>query len=364
MADSGGEKTEEATSKKVDDSRKQGQVWKSKDFTGVAVFCVGMAIVKAIFPQLEVKVSELFMFTIDSMSHPENLAQATRQAMFMGLIAMLSITVPIAGGAAVVGALVEFLQVGSLFTVDPLIPKLEKLNPIEGMKNLFSKKQIVELLKSMFKIGVTGYVVFGVVRDAMAMVVATIRGDTQLTMLVMGELVFRVSVRVVMLLLLFAIFDLWFQRHSYMKDLMMTKDEVKREYKESEGDPHHKAKRKEFHMEILEGAQMEAVKKADVVVTNPDHLAIALLYDKENDGAPRVIAKGMGVKAEAIKGLARDAEVAILRNVPLAHALHRVEVGQEIPEELYDAVAEVLNFVYQLESAAPAASSAAVEKVA
>jgi flagellar biosynthetic protein FlhB len=188
-----------------------------------------------------------------------------------------------------------------------------------------------------------------VVRDAMAMVVATIRGDTKLTMLVMGELVYRVSLRVVMLLLLFAIFDIWWQRHSYMKDLMMSKDEVKREYKESEGDPHHKAKRKELHMEILEGAQMEAVKKSDVVVTNPDHLAIALSYDKANDGAPRVIAKGMGVRAEAIKALAKDADVTILRNVPLAHALHRVDVGQEIPEELYDAVAEVLNFVYQLE---------------
>lgn len=346
----GGEKTEEPTQKKIDDSRKQGQVWKSRDFTGVAVFCVGMAIVKATFGKLESKVNDLFMFTFDAMAHPQRLETATSQAMLIAVTDLLVLTVPIAGGAAVCGALVEFLQVGSLFTLDPLIPKLEKLNPIEGMKNLVSKKQIVELLKSMFKIGVTGYVVFGVVRDAMAMVVGTIRGDTQLTMLVMGELVYRVSVRVTMLLLLFAIFDIWFQRHSYMKDLMMSKDEVKREYKESEGDPHHKAKRKELHMEILEGAQMEAVKKADVVVTNPDHMAVALLYDKQNDGAPRVIAKGMGLKAEAIKGLAKGHEVAILRNVPLAHALHRVDVGQEIPEELYDAVAEVLNFVYQLKA--------------
>jgi len=344
----GGEKTEEATQKKIDDSRKQGQVWKSRDFTGVAVFCVGMSVVKATFPKLETKVSELFHFTIDAMTHPQNLEMATSEAMLIAVTDILLITVPIAGGAAVIGALVEFLQVGSLFTLDPLMPKLEKLNPIAGMKNLISKKQIVEFLKSMFKIGVTGYVVWGVVRDAMAMVVGTIRGDTALTMMVMGELVYRVSVRVTGLLVLFAIFDIWWQRHSYMKDLMMSKDEVKKEYKESEGDPHHKAKRKELHMEILEGAQMEAVKKADVVVTNPDHMAIALQYDKSADGAPRVIAKGMGKRAEAIKELAKDSEVAILRNVPLAHALHRVDVGQEIPEELYDAVAEVLNFVYQL----------------
>jgi flagellar biosynthesis protein FlhB len=306
-------------------------------------------------------VNELFLFTIDAMSHPETLELKTKEAMLMGVIALLLLTVPVAGGAAVIGGLVEFLQIGALFTTDPLIPKLEKLNPIDGLKNMFGKKQIVELLKSMFKIGVTGYVVYGVVRDAMGMVVSTIRGDTALTMLVMGELVYRVSLRVTLLLLLFAIFDIWWQRHSYMKDLMMSKDEVKREYKESEGDPHHKAKRKELHMEILEGAQMEAVKKSDVVVTNPDHMAVALLYDNENDGAPRVIAKGMGVRAEAIKALAKDNDVAILRNVPLAHALHRVDVGQEIPEELYDAVAEVLNFVYQLKGAsAPGAGQKVV----
>ncbi|MBL8949401.1 MAG: type III secretion system export apparatus subunit SctU [Myxococcaceae bacterium] len=346
----GGEKTEEPTQKKIDDSRKQGQVWKSRDFTGVAVFCVGMAIVKATFHKVETTVTELFMFTIDAITHPRDLELATYEAMLIAVVDLLLLTVPVAGGAAIAAGLVEFLQVGSLFTLDPLMPKLEKLNPIEGMKNLISKKQIVEFLKSMFKIGVTGYVVFGVVRDAMAMVVGTIRGDTALTMLVMGELVYRVSVRVTMLLIMFAIFDIWWQRHSYMKGLMMSKDDVKKEYKESEGDPHHKAKRKELHMEILEGAQMEAVKKADVVVTNPDHMAVALQYDRGADGAPRVIAKGMGKRAEAIKGLAKDSDVTILRNVPLAHALHRVDVGMEIPEELYDAVAEVLNFVYQLKA--------------
>ncbi len=348
MADEGGEKTEDASDKKVDDSRKRGQVWKSRDFTGVAVFCVGMAALKSTFPNLEEKINDLFHFVIDAMMHPKTLDLATKQVMFIAVGDIILLTIPVAMGAAVVGALVEFLQVGALFTMDPLIPKLEKLNAIEGLKNMISKKSIVEMLKSIFKISVTGYVVYGVVRDAMGLVVGTIRGDTNLTMLIMGELMYRVSVRVVLLLLLFAIFDIWFQRHSYMKDLMMSKDEVKREYKESEGDPHHKAKRKEMHQEIMEGAQMQAVKKADVVVTNPDHMAVALAYDKGNDGAPRVIAKGMNLRAEAIKELARESDVTLIRNVPLAHALHRVEVGEEIPEELYDAVAEVLNFVYQL----------------
>ena len=157
-----------------------------------------------------------------------------------------------------------------------------------------------------------------------------------------------------MLFVMFAIFDVWWQRKSYYDDMKMTKDEVKKEYKESEGDPHHKAKRKELHQEIMEGAQMEAVKDADVIVTNPDHVAVALKYDTSKDGAPRVLAKGIDFKAQRIKDMARGLDVPMLRNVPLAHALLRVDVGHEIPEELYDAVAEVLNFVYGLKNGAPA----------
>jgi flagellar biosynthetic protein FlhB len=351
----GGDKTEEPTDKKLEDSRKEGQVWKSKDLTGVVVFLVGLGTVKATWPSIEQKLKEIFLYSFDHVAHPEDLTNTTYRLMLMMLSDVILLTLPIAGGAAVVGALAEFLQVGALFTVKPLIPKLDKLNPIAGFKNMFGKKQIVELAKNLFKIGVTGYVVYGVVRDSMGMVVATIRGTVDTTMAVMGELVYRVSVRVSLLFFVFAVFDVWFQRKSYMKDMMMAKDEVKKEYKESEGDPHHKAKRKEFHQEILEGAQMEAVKGADVIVTNPDHIAVALKYDKERDGAPRVLARGFDARAEAIKQLAKGSEVAILRNVPLAHALVRVEVGQEIPEELYDAVAEVMNFVYQLKTGVAAA---------
>jgi flagellar biosynthetic protein FlhB len=129
---------------------------------------------------------------------------------------------------------------------------------------------------------------------------------------------------------------------------MMSMQEIKREYKDSEGDPHNKAKRKEMHHEIVEGAQMAAVAEADVVVTNPEHVAVALKYDKERDGAPRILCKGLDNRAQDMKALARQHDIPMMRNVPLAHALFRVEVGQEIPEELYDAVAEVLNFVYGL----------------
>jgi len=159
----------------------------------------------------------------------------------------------------------------------------------------------------------------------------------------------------VLMFVAFAIFDVWFQHKSFMKKMMMSKEDVKKEYKESEGDPHHKAHRKQMHMEIMNSEQMEAVKSADVVVTNPEHVAVALKYDRDKDGAPKVLAKGLDARAQAIRELAKQAEVPLLRNVPLAHALLRIEVNQEIPEDLYDAVAEVLNFVYQLKAPAAAA---------
>jgi flagellar biosynthetic protein FlhB len=349
------DKTEEPTSKKLDDARKKGQIWKSKDLTGVFGLVVGLGVVRSTWPDVEAKVTELFRYSFDHIAHPEGIQEATSHLMTMGLNSVLMLSLPVVAAVALVGGLVDFLLVGSLFTIDPLFPKLEKLNPIAGLKNLISKKQIIELLKNLAKISVAGYVTFGVVRDSMPLVVETVRNDINVTLAVMGELLYRLAMRVGMVFFLFAIFDVWWQRMSYMKDMMMSKEDVKKEYKESEGDPHTKAKRKEMAHELLEGAQMEAVKDADVIVTNPDHVAVALKYDKDKDVAPRVLVKGLDFKAERIKALAREMDVPTLRNVPLAHALLRVDVGEQVPEELYDAVAEVLNFVYGLKNETPAA---------
>lgn len=348
------EKTEEPTQKKLNDSRKKGQVWKSKDLTGVFVLLVGLGAVKASWDNIETQIKILFRFSFDQMTRPESLETATFHLMEMGVRTLLVLVAPVLLASAVVAGLAEFLQVGSLFTLDPLMPKLDKLNPIQGLKNIFSKKTAVDLIKNLAKISVAGYVIFGVIRDGMGMVVQTVRMDVPGIMMVMGEMVYRVAFKIGLIFLLFSIFDIWWQRKSYMKDMMMSKDEVKKEYKESEGDPHHKAHRKQMHQEIMESAQMESVKSADVIVTNPDHVAVALKYDREKDAAPRVLAKGLDSKAEQIKELAKASDVPLLRNVPLAHALLRVDVGQDIPEELYDAVAETLNFVYGLKEGSPA----------
>lgn len=346
MADEGGEKTEEPTQKKLDDARKKGQVWKSRDLTGSFVFMAGFFIMAASFPFTYQHYRAVLYeaFATVSKTPITDLDIATN--VYHGLYLVVLLTLPPAMGGALVGALADFLQVGSLFTFEPITPKLDKLNPIEGLKNLFSKKQAVELIKSTAKLAITAYVAYAVVKGELRLVIASARGTPDLILIAAGAILYKLTTRVALVFVLFSIFDLWWQHRSFMKDMMMTKDEVKREYKESEGDPHHKAKRKEMHQEILEGAAMDQVAEADVVVTNPDHYAVALRYDKDNDQAPRVVAKGLDARAQRIKAIAREGGVTEVRNVPLAHALYRLDVGDEIPEALYDAVAEVLNFVY------------------
>ncbi|MCL2012561.1 MAG: type III secretion system export apparatus subunit SctU [Cystobacterineae bacterium] len=344
----GGEKTEQPTSKKIRDARKDGNVWKSQDLKSVLGFVVAMGVLKSMWPFWEDRINMMFLFTFDAIAQPENISQAIRDALNMGIWNVLLLSLPVVISCAVVGSLTDFLLVGALFSPKVLMPKLDKLNPLSGLKNLFSQQKLMELPKSLVKMGVTGFVVYLVIQDALKFITLTVTQEANVTMALMGELIFRLVVQVSLAYLAFAIFDVWFQHYSYRKKMMMSMQEVKREYKESEGDPHSKAKRKQMHHEIMEGAQMAAVADADFVVTNPEHVAVALKYDKEQDSAPRVLCKGLDSRAQSIKELARRHDVAILRNVPLAHALFRIEIGSEIPEELYDAVAEVLNFVYGL----------------
>ncbi len=340
------EKTEEPTDKKLEDARKKGQVSKSRDLTGALVFMVGFFVIAALFPWSLEQFKQGFLLAFSKIGAKEISPDDITAACFHGIRAILTLSLPAIAAAAVVGGLSDFLQVGALFTFEPLMPKLDKLNPLEGLKNLFSKKQLVELLKSSLKLGLATYIAWGVLRDELRLVTSTARGDAGLILVAAGRILYRLSTRIALLFILFAIFDIWWQRRVYLKDMRMTKDEVKREYKESEGDPHHKAKRKEMHQEILEEAAMNEVGSADVIVTNPEHYAVAIRYDKEKDSAPRVLAKGIDAKAARIREIAQRAGVPLMRNVPLAHALYRIDVGQEIPEALYDAVAEVLNFVY------------------
>ena len=251
MSDEGGEKTEEPTQKKIDDSRKKGQVWKSRDLTGALVFMAGFFTMAATFPLTYQHYKVALYRAFAAVSQRPLTEEMIYANTFEGLYLVVLLTLPPAFAGAVVGGLADFLQVGSRSTFEPIMPKLDKLNPIEGFKNLFSKKQLVELLKSTAKMGITTYVAYAVVKGELRLVIASARASPDLILLAAGAVIYKLTTRVALIFVVFAIFDVWWQHRSFMKDIMMTKDEVKREYKESEGDPHHKAKRKEMHQEIL-----------------------------------------------------------------------------------------------------------------
>ncbi len=349
MAESdSGEKTEEPTQKKIDDARKQGQIWKSRDLSSTLVFMLGLGTFKLFWPYAQGEIVKFFHAAIDLISQPSSeLPRATFGLLYRGGITIILMSAPVMVACVLIGMITDFLQVGPLVSAKALEPQLNRINPLSGAKNLFSKKQLFELLKSNLKMFVAIYMGYTAVRDSIRTVALTVRGDAADALAVLGHLIYLVVIRIGLLFLLFAVVDVWFQRRAYMKNLMMTKEEIKREFKESEGDPHHKSHRKQMHQEIIEGAQMDAVKGADVVVTNPDHVAVALKF-APGDAAPIILLKGVDARAEAIKAIARDSEICLVRNVPLARALLEHEVGQEVPPELYDGVAEVLAFVYGL----------------
>jgi flagellar biosynthetic protein FlhB len=255
---------------------------------------------------------------------------------------------PVLAAVTLIAFIGEGVMAQGVFTAETVLPKLDKLDPVQGFKNLFSKRQLVELLKSILKMVVVSWITYLVLKDEIASLLTMLMVDADKSGYATAVLAGRLAVKVSLLYAGLGIADALYQWRQYIKDMMMTREEVKQEYKQSEGDPHHKAARKQLHQEILQHQMVQEVKSADVVVTNPDHIAVAIKYDKDSDRAPKVIAKGQRVIAEQIKQIAKENNIPIMRNVPLAHALMRVELGDEIPEELYDAVAEVLNWVYSL----------------
>lgn len=263
------------------------------------------------------------------------------------LIALVS--APVALGALVTGLLANYLQVGFLFTLDPLTPNFDRINPLSGLKRVFSKRAFAEFLKSLLKLSIIGYVAFRVVADDLAVFPSLLELDlTQIVEFLIG-LVSRMLLWVGLAMLVVAVADYYFQRWEYDRSLRMTRREVKDELRQTEGSPEVRSKIRQKQREIARRRMMQDVKRADVVVTNPTHYAIALEYKQEEMGAPRVLAKGQGLIALRIREIAKESDVPVVENPPLARELHRVvDVGKEIPAEMFQAVAEIFAFLYQL----------------
>ena len=347
------EKTEEPTPKKRKDAREEGQVLQSREVTSAFILLATFVGLK-VFGKHTLNYLTKFMTdtyktieNVDELFYENNLMPNFLKivAAFAGLVA------PILFVAFLAALLINYVQVGFLFTTKPLNVKLSRINPIEGFKRLFSKRALVELIKSILKIILIGYTAYSFMKKNITQVLSLSKLEPTIILKNFTSLAFSFSIKIVGVLMVLAFLDYLFQWREYEKNLMMTKQEIKEEYKQTEGDPLVKSKIREKQRRIAMSRMIQEVPKADVIITNPTHLAIAIKYDKDLYGAPYIIAKGADIIAENIKKVGKEHSVPVVENKPLARALYdSVDVGDLIPEELYEAVAEVLAYVYSLKN--------------
>ena len=350
MADGGtGEKTEEPTPERLRKLRKEGNVPKSQDVTSAVSFLVVFTVLGATFGAMAKWMVDYVNLTYQvaarSAERPEVLAS---HVLTEALLTMARLCAPTLAAAFVVGISMNVAQVGFMFTMKPITPDLNKINPINGFKNLFNGKKVVETIKTIIKFVVISWLSYVALKASLRDVVLIMRSDLFTGVKVVGSIIWDFVTKIGGVFLAIAAFDAFYQKKRYIKDNMMSKYDIKQEYKQSEGDPQQKAERRRLHQDLLNSGGGAAVKNADVVVKNPDHIAVALKYDREGGGAPEIVAKGERIWAEKILDAAKRYGVPVVRNVPLAQALNKLDVGDDIPEDLYEAVAEVLNFIYSL----------------
>lgn len=343
------EKTEKATPKKREDSRQEGRVAKSQDvntaiillFVFMFLWFFGRFLRDDLFLIFEKSFNEYALMGVSEETVSLVMSELTIQAAKIVLPIFL---------AAIVGALLSnYMQVGFLFSAKPLMFKLERINPLQGAKRIFSARALVELLKSMLKIAFVALVACIILWMNKESVFRLASTSPATSLSVIGGLVARMGVFTSILLIFLSIFDYVYQKYDYEKSIRMSKQEVKDEHKKIEGDPLIKSKIKERQRQMAMQRMMQEVPKADVVITNPTHYAVALKYDEDDMEAPQITAKGIDYLALKIKTIARSHDVVIVENRQLARALYNeAEIGDVVPEQLFKAVAEVLAYVYRL----------------
>lgn len=345
----GGEKTEPATSKKLNDIRKEGQVAKSKELiTAVSLM--------SLFIILKVYLSKLGTGLIDVYTQVYNSISKVVDDSYNGLqirpagsvmqqviIDMIKLVIPILLVAIVIAILGNMLQQKWMVTAKPLQPKFSKISPISGFKRMFSVRQLVELIKSIAMISIIMIVVYNTVKSKMNILLTFYDVGLNTALSTVGSIIIDLGIKISAVFLIVGFADLFYQRIKFKNDNMMTKQEVKDEFKNTEGDPQVKGQIKRRMQEVSRRRMMQQLPEADVVITNPTHFAVALKYEPDEGKAPVVIAKGADYLAFQIKDKAKEYNIAIVENKPLARILyHNIDIGMEIPPELYQAVAEIL----------------------
>lgn len=345
-----GEKTEKATPKKIQDARKKGQVAKSQELSPAialtAFFFLLMMLGGYMLEGLQSIMRESLVTYIGWQFNAHNLQAMVKQMAFE----IVKIVSPVLGLSFLIALVVNYAQVGWLFTTEPLKMKLEKLDPIKGAKRLFSLRSIVELFKSLLKISAGLIVAYFILWEAKEKLMQLSFLSLGSVIVFTGNEVVKLGIFIGLLLFILAILDYIYQRYEFAKNLRMSKQDIKDEHKQVEGDPLIKSKIRQRQRSMALRRMMQDLPKADVIITNPTHFAVAIRYDANDMSAPTVIAKGQDYMALKIREIAKKHRIITMENKPLARALYnQVEIGQQIPEELFKAVAEVLAYVYKLQ---------------
>ena len=347
----GGEKTEMPTPKKLRDARQKGQVCNSKDCVSTAILLVLLSILGALGIALTDDLSNLLRFI--GLRVGENDAFALREASKIAVITVVKHSFIFVLVAAATALVANVVQIGLVFSFEPLKPDLKKINPAEGAKKIFCMKNLFEFFKNIVKVTFLGYLIYKIVANSVPVLLPMCYGTLDDVFPALRTILKNLAVYTVFGYVVIAIVDRLFQQRNFLKQMMMTKDEVKREYKEMEGSQEVKQAQRQFRNEILQGEPpAQAVKKADVIVTNPTHLAVGIRYRPDEAPLPKVVCRGQDVVAKEIREAALREGIPLMENVPLARALYaKVKIEEFIPVELVEPVAEVLKWVKALNEA-------------
>ncbi len=346
-----GEKTEKATPKKREDAKKKGQTAKSQDVNTAIILLAVFLFLTFSASYIADIVFDLFHQTFQEYMLME-LTENTVQVITMDIMKEVALLLgPIMLVALLAGLVSNYIQVGVMFTTEPLQPKLEKIDPIKGFKRIFSLRAIVELLKSILKISFVGAITFVILWMNIDQVLSLSLKSVGDSLATMASLTVQMGIAASLALLFLSLFDFLYQRYDFEKNIRMSKQDLKDEHKNIEGDPLIKSKIKQRQREMAMRRMMQEVPDADVVITNPTHFAIALKYDENKMDAPFVVAKGVDYLAQKIKYIANENDIVMVENRPLARSLYEsAEIGDAVPEEFFKAVAEILAYVYRIKN--------------
>ncbi|HAX72541.1 MAG TPA: flagellar biosynthesis protein FlhB [Firmicutes bacterium] len=350
FAAEGGDKTEKASPKKIKDARKKGQIPKSSDVNNFITLISAFGLVLVFGPIIIENVKDLMIYFLEN-SHHTNLIYSSSNSLLMTAINFYSkIIVLIFVPLLIAGVAANLVQTGFLLTGETMKPSFDKINPIKGLKNMFTMKRFFDFAKNVVKLVVVAYVSISFVKSHVSDLMKLPYMNYMTSLETLGNLTQSFILQIIILVGVIAAIDYGFQRFDFMRNLRMSKQELKEEYKQMEGDPFIKGKRRQKQREMAMSRMVEAVSDSTVIVTNPTHFAVAIKYDSNADMIPKVMAKGLDYKAQKIKELAKEYHVPIIENKPLARTLYRtVEIDDEIPVDLYQAVAEILAIVYKME---------------